>query len=42
MPDFIIYPNDKSWMSEHWQRCLGSHGDDGCYVDLRRIGGPIR
>jgi deazaflavin-dependent oxidoreductase (nitroreductase family) len=42
MPDFIIDPNNKNWMSEHLQRYLSSHGEDGFYVDFRRIGGPAQ
>ena len=42
MPDFIIDPSNKNWMAEHLQRYLGSNGDDGYYVDFRRIGGPAQ
>jgi proline iminopeptidase len=42
MPDFIIDPSNKNWMAEHLQRYLGSNGEDGFYVDFRRIGGPAQ
>lgn len=42
MPDFIIDPANKNWMAEHLRRYLGSDGEDGYYVDFRRIGGPAQ
>lgn len=42
MPDFIIDPSNKNWMAEHLQRYLTSNGEDGFYVDFRRIGGPAQ
>jgi len=40
MAAYVVDPTRPDWMAEHMRRYLASDGEDGYYVDFRRVGGP--
>ena len=40
MPTYIVHPTHADWPQDHLRRYLATNGEDGYYVDFRRLGGP--
>lgn len=40
MPTYIVDPTRRDWSQDHLLRYLATNGEDGYYVDFRRVGGP--
>ena len=40
MPAYVVDPARPDWTADHMRRYLATNGEDGFYVDFRRVGGP--
>ena len=40
MQTYVVDPARPDWPADHLRRYLATNGEDGYYVDFRRVGGP--